>query len=49
MAMTVTASGTMSLVLDRFGLVGFEVHPAGWDRIAGVLFMFAGLGLIAKF
>jgi len=48
-AMTVTASVTMSLVLDHYGLVGFEVHPAGWGRIAGALFMFAGLGLIARY
>ena len=48
-AMTVTASVTMSLVLDHYGLVGFDVHLAGWGRIAGALLMFAGLGLIAKF
>lgn len=48
-AMTVTASVTMSLVLDHYGLVGFDVRPAGWGRIAGALFMFAGLGLIARY
>ena len=48
-ALTVTASVAMSLVLDHYGLVGFKEHPAGWGRIAGALLMFAGLGLIAKF
>ena len=48
-ALTVTASVVMSLLLDNYGLVGFEVHPAGWGRIAGALFMFAGLGLIARY
>ena len=48
-ALTVTATVTMSLVLDHYGLLGFDVRPASWGRIAGALFMFAGLGLIAKF
>ncbi len=48
-ALTVTASVVMSLVIDNYGLVGFEVHPAGWARIAGALFMFAGLALIARY
>lgn len=48
-ALTVTAAVVMSLVLDNYGLLGFEVHPAGWGRIAGALFMFAGLGLIARY
>ena len=48
-ALTVTAAVVMSLALDNYGLVGFQVHPAGWGRIAGALFMFAGLGLIARY
>jgi len=48
-ALTVTASVVTSLVIDNYGLVGFEVHAAGWGRIAGALFMFAGLGLIARY
>ncbi len=48
-ALTVTAAAVTSLVIDNYGLVGFEVHPAGWGRIAGALFMFAGLGLIARY
>jgi len=48
-ALTVTASVVASLVIDNYGLVGFEVHPAGWARIAGAVFMFVGLGLIARY
>jgi len=48
-ALTVTASVVSALLLDHFGLVGFEVHPAGWGRISGALLMFAGLALIAKY
>ena len=48
-ALTVTASVASALLLDHFGLVGFEVHPAGWGRIGGALLMFAGLALIAKY
>ena len=48
-ALTVTATVSMSLVLDHYGLLGFDVRPASWGRIAGALCMFAGLGLIAKF
>ena len=49
MTVTVTAAVTMSLVMDHFGLLGFKEHAAGWGRIAGACFMFAGLALIAKF
>jgi transporter family-2 protein len=48
-ALTVTATVAMSLVLDHYGLLGFDVRPASWGRIAGALFMCVGLGLIAKF
>ena len=48
-ALTVTSSVMASLLIDNYGLVGFDVHPAGWGRIAGAMFMFAGLGLIARY
>jgi transporter family-2 protein len=48
-ALTVTASSVTSLVLDHFGLMGFEVHQAGIGRIAGGLLMIAGVVLIAVF
>jgi transporter family-2 protein len=45
----VTASTVASLLLDHFGWMGFEVHQAGWGRIAGGLLMIAGVALIAAF
>ena len=45
----VTSSVVMSLVLDNYGLVGFEVHPVNLGRIAGAVLMIAGVGLIAWF
>jgi bacterial/archaeal transporter family-2 protein len=49
MGLTVTAAVITSLIMDHFGLLGFEVHKAGIGRVAGGALMVAGLGLIAKF
>jgi transporter family-2 protein len=49
MGVTITVAIVVSLAMDHFGLLGFEVHKAGLARIVGGLFMLAGLGLIAKF
>ncbi len=49
MGLTVTMAVVASLVLDHFGLMGFERHPAGIGRIVGGLAMIAGLVLIAKY
>lgn len=49
MGITVTAAVVTSLIMDHYGLLGFEVHKAGLGRIAGGMLMIAGLGLIAKF
>lgn len=49
MGLTVTAAVITSLLMDHFGLLGFDVKPAGLGRIAGGALMIAGLGLIAKF
>ena len=40
--MIVTASTIASLVLDHWGLMGFEVHKAGIGRIVGALLMARG-------
>jgi transporter family-2 protein len=47
--LVVTASTVTSLLLDHFGWMGFDVHPAGIGRIAGGLLMIAGVALIASF
>ncbi len=47
MALVVTAEVLTGLILDHFGLLGFEMHQAGWGRIFGATFMVIGLSLIA--
>jgi transporter family-2 protein len=49
MSITVTMAVITSLVMDHFGLMGFDVHRAGIGRIIGGMLMVMGLGLIAKF
>jgi transporter family-2 protein len=49
MGLTVTMAVATSLVMDHFGLMGFERHPAHLGRIGGGLLMVAGLALIARF
>ncbi len=46
---SVTASLVISLLLDHFGLAGFERHPASVARLCGAALMVAGLWVVAKF
>ncbi len=41
--LTVTASVVFSVVLDHYGLLGFEQHAAGWVRILGAALMCGGV------
>lgn len=47
--LTVTASLVTSVLLDNFGLVGFQVHPASSLRMLGCGLMVTGLWLTARF
>lgn len=38
----------MSALLDHFGAFGLEIHKMSISRLAGCLFLFAGLALIQK-
>jgi bacterial/archaeal transporter family-2 protein len=49
MALVVTGQLVCSVVLDHFGWIGFDPHPAGVWRIMGCILMVAGLALIARF
>lgn len=49
MGLTVTAATVTSLIMDHFGLMGFEMHKAGIDRMIGGALMVAGIALIAIF
>lgn len=45
----VTAALAVSLVLDNFGWMGFEVHRASWARIGGCALMILGLWMTQRF
>ncbi len=46
--LTITANLLMSLLIDKFGWFGMEVHPlSGW-RMLGAALMVGGITLIAK-
>ncbi|WP_027174375.1 DMT family transporter [Methylobacterium sp. 10] len=49
LGMLVTAGVVTSILLDHFGWVGFERHPATLWRIAGGVLMIAGVALVATF
>lgn len=40
---------TLSVVLDRFGLLGLEVHALSWQRVLGALLAIAGAVLVSAF
>jgi len=45
---TVTVAIIVSIVLDNFGFVGFEVHKVSVVRVVGGIVMTGGLALILK-
>jgi transporter family-2 protein len=47
--LTITANILMSLVIDKFGLFGMEVHPLNGWRLLGATLMVGGIALISKF
>ncbi|GEO98537.1 DMT family transporter [Methylobacterium haplocladii] len=47
LGLLVTAGVLTSIVLDHFGWIGFEQHPAGIWRILGGLLMVVGVALVA--
>ena len=48
-AAVVTGQLICSVVLDHFGLLGFELHAVNAGRVIGCLFLVAGFALIWKF
>ena len=47
--LTITANILMSLLIDKYGWFGMEVHPLGGWRMLGAALMVGGIALIAKF
>ena len=45
---TITVAMVVSLLLDHYGLVGYEMHKLNLLRVAGAVVMIGGLGLILK-
>jgi transporter family-2 protein len=45
----VTVGVLGSLVLDNYGWIGFDVHPASLWRILGAVLMVIGVGVVAMF
>ena len=45
----ITANLIMSVVIDKYGWFGTEVHPLSIPRMIGALLMIAGIFLISKF
>ena len=46
-ALTVTGGALFSLLLDQFGVVGFEQHSITWSRAAGAALLVGGTMLMA--
>lgn len=47
-AATITGQLTLSIVLDRLGVLGLEETPITWERVAGVALLLAGTYLIVR-
>jgi bacterial/archaeal transporter family-2 protein len=47
-AATITGQLTLSIVLDRLGIIGLEETAITWDRVLGVLLLLAGTYLIVR-
>ena len=48
-AITLTAAVVTSLVLDHYGLLGFDMRPLTGLRVLGGVLMVVGVGLVARF
>ena len=48
-ALVITGQLVCSVVLDHFGLIGFEPHALGAGRVLGCLLLLAGVVLIWRF
>jgi len=49
MALMITGQMAMSLVLDQYGLVGYQLHPTSVWRLVGVAMLVAGVVMIKRF
>jgi transporter family-2 protein len=47
-AATITGQLTLSVVIDRLGILGLEEQPITFERVAGVVLLLAGTYLIVR-
>ncbi len=47
-AAVITGQLAMSVVIDRFGLLGISKQPVGLDRILGLVLLVAGVALVVR-
>lgn len=47
--LTITANILMSLIIDKYGWFGMEVHPLSGGRMLGAALMVGGIALISRF
>lgn len=47
--LTITANILTSLLIDKFGMFGMEVHTLSPGRMVGAVLMVAGIALISRF
>jgi len=38
-----------SVVVEHFGLLNLAIHPANWQRMAGIIFLIVGVILVKKY
>lgn len=48
-ALIVAGQMITALVLDHYGWLGFQLHPARWERMVGVVLLLLGVVLIRKY
>ena len=49
MALLICAQLITSVLLDHYGLLGFQEHAINWQRLVGAGLLFGGLALILRF
>ncbi len=47
-ALVLAGQVTLSLVLDHFGLIGYQQHTFNWQRLLGVVCLVAGAIIVMK-
>lgn len=48
LALVLAGQITLSLVLDHFGMIGYQQHSINWIRLSGVLLLIVGLVIVMR-